>query len=479
MRNLIIQPVILSGGTGTRLWPLSRESYPKQYIALKSSSNFTFLQRTQMRLKGLKNLEEPIIVSNENHRFIVAEQMREIMVKPKSIILEPFGRNTAPAIAIAALKAMETNIDPILLILSSDHEIKNPEAFRTSVKVGVNEASKSNLITLGTIPTYPSTGYGYIKAQKNYCKAKNNAIPILEYIEKPDLNKAKELIKSQNILWNSGVFLFKASSIIEEFEKYSPKLLNTCKETLSKSQIDYDFQRLDRKSFEKCSNISIDYAIMEKTKKGKVIPFDAGWSDVGSWDSLWDTENKNSDGNVIIGNIFDKDTENCYLRSEKNLLVTLGIKNLIIVSTNDAILVASQKEAQNIKKIVEKLKEDDRKEAKFHHKTFRPWGYFISIENGRNWQIKKIVVNPLSSLSLQLHKYRSEHWIILEGSAMVEIEESKTILTQNQSTYIPIGAKHRLSNPKKTPLKLIEVQSGNYLGEDDIVRFDDIYGRSN
>ena len=218
---------------------------------------------------------------------------------------------------------------------------------------------------------------------------------------------------------------------------------------------------------------------MEKTKKGKVIPFDAGWSDVGSWDSLWDTENKNSDGNVIIGNIYDKDTENCYLRSEKNLLVTLGIKNLIIVSTNDAILVASQKEAQNIKKIVEKLKDDDRKEAKLHHKTFRPWGYFISIENGRNWQIKKIVVNPLSSLSLQLHKYRSEHWIILEGSAMVEIEESSTILTQNQSTYIPIGAKHRLSNPKKTSLKLIEVQSGNYLGEDDIVRFDDIYGRSN
>ncbi len=477
-KDIIVQPVILAGGTGTRLWPLSRESYPKQYIALETSSKFTFLQRTQLRLDGLNNLEKPIIISNESQRFIVAEQMREIKVKPKSIILEPFGRNTAPAIAISALKAIEKNSDPILLILSSDHQIKNSKVFKSAVSFGLEEAFKGNLVTLGTIPKYPSTGYGYIKAKGNYIKSKSKSLSISKFIEKPNLSTAKELIKNQNIFWNSGIFIFKASSILEEFEKFSPELLSICRETLTRSEIDYDFQRLNKKSFEKCSNISIDFAIMEKTSKGKVIPFDAEWSDIGSWDSLWESENKNSNGNVIIGDIFEKDTENCYLRSEKNLLVTLGVKDLIVVSTNDAILVSSLEKAQDIKHVVERLKNANRKEAKFHHKTFRPWGYFVSIENGSNWQIKKIVVNPLSSLSLQKHKYRSEHWIILEGYALIEIEESKTILTKNQSTYIPIGAKHRLSNPKEYPLTLIEVQSGNYLGEDDIVRFDDVYGRS-
>ena len=478
-KDIIIQPIILSGGKGTRLWPLSRESYPKQYIALETSNKFTFLQRTQMRLNGLNNLEEPIIVSHESQRFIVAEQMREINIHPKSIILEPFGRNTAPAIAIGALKAIENKTDPVLLILCSDHEIKNSKLFRNAITFGLEDAFNGDLVTLGTIPKFPSTGYGYIKTEDKYINSKSKSIPISQFIEKPNLKIAKELVKNQNIFWNSGIFIFKASSILEEFEKYSPKLLNTCKETLSKSKVDYDFQRLHKKSFEKCSNISIDFAIMEKTDKGKVIPFDAEWSDIGSWDSLWKSENKNSNGNVIIGDIFDKDTENCYLRSEKNLLVTLGIKDLIVVSTNDAILVSSFDNAQNIKDVVENLKKNNRNEAKFHHKTFRPWGYFISIEKCSNWQIKKIVVNPLSSLSLQKHMHRSEHWIILEGSALIEISESKTILSKNQSTYIPIGAKHRLSNPKDYPLTLIEVQSGNYLGEDDIVRFDDIYGRSN
>ena len=478
-KELKIQPVILSGGSGTRLWPLSRESYPKQYISLNSASELSFLQRTLKRLDGISNLENPIIICNENHRFIVAEQMRELMIKPKAIILEPFGRNTAPAIATAAFQAMANNRDYILLILSSDHEIKQPDKFREAIKASYEDAKKGNLIALGTIPFYPSTGFGYIQTNNEVKKYINTSLPILKFIEKPNIEKAKNLIKDSNTLWNSGIFIFRASSIIEELKIHEPKLLKICEESFNKSSDDFDFKRLHLKSFEKCPNVSIDIAVMEKTTRGFVLPFDADWDDIGNWESLWKSEKKDKNGNVIKGDIYYEEVKNSYLRSEKRLVVALGVENLILVETQDAILLSSPQKSEKIKLVVEKLNKKNRLEGKLNSKVFRPWGYFLSIEKGHNWQIKKIVVKPKSSLSLQKHKYRSEHWIILEGMALIENENSKYLLKENESTYIPIGAKHRLSNPGEVALTIIEVQSGSYLGENDIIRYEDNYGRLN
>lgn len=472
-----LQPVILSGGYGTRLWPLSRKSFPKQYIQLNSKNDYSLLQNTQKRLYGLRDVEDPIIICNEEQRFIVAEQMREIKVKPKSVILESQGRNTAPAIAISALKAIEKGNDPILLISSSDHEIKDVNKFQEAVKIGLKTARENKLVTFGIKPTKPETGYGYIEVIKDLNNEKLLSKPINRFIEKPNKEKAKEFISDDSYLWNSGIFIFKASKILYELEKFQPKLFNLCKESLKNSSINFDFQRLEAGSFEKCPNISIDYAIMEKTKNAHVIPLDAGWSDIGNWKSLWELEEKDDKGNSKIGNIKVKKVKNCYLHSKNKLLVTLGVKDLIIVQTNDATLVASQDNYHDIKNIVKELDCEKRPEASQHQKVFRPWGYFNSIKKETNWQVKEILVNPHSSLSLQKHKFRSEHWIILKGIANIEINGKNMILKENQSTYIPLGAKHRLSNREKNPLRIIEVQCGSYLGEDDIYRYDDNYDR--
>ena len=478
LNSISIQPLILSGGSGTRLWPLSRECFPKQYLPLNSSSKYSALQRTYQRLNGLKNIQSPIIICNEEQRFIVAEQMREINIKPKSIILEPFGRNTAPAIVLGALKAQEDKKDPLLLILSSDHEIRNNSEFLKAIESSLDSANKDELVTLGIIPTFPCSGYGYIQVKNAIEDEKNIPLSISKFIEKPSVEKARELIKSNCVLWNSGIFIFKASQILNEVEKYQPELLEICKKTFINSHKDFDFQRVDPKTFKNCPNLSIDVAIMEKTSKGFVVPFKGGWSDIGSWKSLWEIERKNKNGNVIIGDALVENVKNSYIRSEKRLIVGIGLKNLIVVETPDAVLVASSEETQNTKLIVNKLNELGRPEAKEHRKMFRPWGYYVLIEKSSNWQVKKIVVNPGASLSLQKHNFRSEHWIILKGKALIENNNSKIFLKKNQSTYIPIGTKHRLSNKENKPLILIEVQSGSYLGEDDIIRFDDNYGRN-
>ena len=472
-----IQPIILSGGSGTRLWPISRESFPKQYIAVNSSSNLTLLQRTQKRLEGLQHVDSPIIICNENQRFIVAEQMREIKIKPKSIILEPFKRNTAPAVTIAALKAIENGIDPILLILSADHEIKDKKEFQKVIKKGVEYATNGHLVTFGVIPTSPETGYGYIESQEKICKENLKGSKILRFIEKPDSNKAKKLIKDNKFLWNSGIFLFKASSILSEIEQFEPKLFELCKQSLLNYSKDFDFHRLNTNFFKQCKSISIDCAVMEKTLKGRVLPLDAGWNDMGTWHALWESEKRDKEGNVLIGDVISERVKNCYIKSEKRLIACLGINNLIVVETNDAILVSNANQTQDIKNIVSKLNATGKPEGKNHRKVYRPWGFYFLIDEGSKWQIKKILVNPGAALSLQKHHHRSEHWIIVKGKAKVEINGEIKYLSENQSTYIPLGAKHRLSNPEKSPLILIEVQSGSYLGEDDIIRFEDNYGR--
>ncbi len=476
--NIILQPVILSGGSGTRLWPLSRKNFPKQYIQFNLSSKYSSLQKTQNRLFGIKNIQNPLIICNEEQRFIVAEQMREIMVKTKAIILEPEGRNTAPAIAIAALKAIEENKDPILLILSSDHEIEDEEKFIEIIKVGMKTANSDKLVNFGVKPTIPETGYGYIEALENIKNNSLEPVKINRFIEKPNKEKAIRYIKDERFFWNSGIFLFKASTILKELEKFQPRLLEYCKLSIRNSVKDFDFQRLEKQSFKKCPNLSIDYAIMENTDNAYLIPFNVGWSDVGSWKSLWNLEKKDKNGNSVIGDIKVRSVKNCYLNSKNKLLVAIGTENLIIVQTNDATLVANHNCSEEIKDVVSYLNLENRSEGTEHQKVFRPWGYYNSIEKGSNWQIKEILVKPYSSLSLQKHKFRSEHWIILNGEANIEINDKKITLKENQSTFIPAGAKHRLSNDQETPLRLIEVQSGTYLGEDDIYRYDDNYGRN-
>ena len=476
-----IQPVILSGGSGTRLWPLSRENFPKQYIRLNSLSSFSMIQKTQQRLNGFENIESPIIICNEQHRFIVAEQMRELKLKPKSIILESFGKNTAPAIAIAALYTLKENKDSTLLILSSDHEIKENNNFRDIIKSGLEDIDRDKeiLVTFGIKPTRPETGYGYIETGKRLSSSLLKSIPIKKFIEKPNLEKAKKLFKNKNYLWNSGIFLFKAKSLICELEKYEPELLDFCRLSLENSSIDLDFLRLDKNYFNSCPNISIDNAVMEKTQKANVIKLDAQWSDVGNWGALREIEEKDKNGNTIIGDVYISEVSNSYLNSKNKLLVCIGIKNLIVVQTEDATLISNINQSQEIKGIVQELNSQGRSEGKIHRKVFRPWGFYKLVERGINWQVKEICVNPKSSLSLQKHHHRSEHWIVLKGVASIQIEEQELIINKNQSTFIPIGTKHRLSNFENYPLTIIEVQSGTYLGEDDIIRYDDNYGRLN
>ena len=472
-----IIPLMLCGGTGTRLWPLSRQSYPKQFLALIRNNYKSLLQQTQERISHLPEIDNPIIICNEEHRFLVAEQMRNINTNPKAIILENKGKNTAPAIALGAIKALEEDKESLLLVLSADHIIKNRKIFERALKIGFKFAEENNLVTFGIVPDRPETGYGYIESESILDKSSTEGSKIKKFIEKPNKNLAKELVKSSRYTWNSGMFVFKTKTIINEIEKYAPLVLKNCRKAINAYKSDLDFIRIENSSFLKAPNVPIDIAVMEKTDKGIVVPLDAGWSDIGSWESLWESEEKDSFGNVIKGNIFNNESTNCYLKSENRLLVTLGLKDLVVVDTLDATLVANKRNSKEIKSIVSALEEKGYKEGTLHRTIYRPWGSYTSLIETQEWLVKIIEVNPGSKLSLQMHHHRAEHWVVVSGSARVQIEERDFILNENQSTFIPLGSKHRLSNPNQNPLKIIEIQSGDSISEEDIVRFDDEYGR--
>tara|TARA_B100001248_G_scaffold149946_1_gene112458 strand:- start:7310 stop:8743 length:1434 start_codon:yes stop_codon:yes gene_type:complete len=470
-------PIIMCGGSGTRLWPLSRESYPKQFISLSSNKSKSLLQNTQLRIMELDQIDNPILLCNEEHRFIVAEQIREINIKKFSILLEPVGRNTAPAITIAALKALEKGNNPTLLILASDHEIENIKSFIKTIQLGKEYANQDKIVTFGVLPTSPETGYGYIKSLNPLSNDSPKGEKIEQFLEKPNSQKAKELIMNKRFSWNSGIFMVKAKVLLKEMEKFSPEILNKCKLSLKKSINDLDFQRLNKAAFEECPSQSFDIAIMEKTNKGIVIPLNCGWNDIGSWKAVWENSKKDINGNFIQGKVITEKTHGCYLRSEKRLIAGIGLEDLVVVETDDAILISNKYQTQLVKNIVQKLKDNKIIEGQHHSKVNRPWGHYISIVGDSRWQVKLISVKPGEQLSLQMHHYRSEHWVVVKGTAKVEIDQEFSILSENESIYIPLGSKHRLSNPGKIKLILIEVQSGSYVGEDDIVRFEDDYGR--
>jgi len=472
-KSTSIIPVILSGGSGTRLWPLSRNTYPKQFLNLLEDGSL--FQATLGRTADLTS-EPPVVVTNDQHRFLVAEQIRQCGIDNPTIILEPAGRNTAPAIAVAALKIMQDNSPPpLMLVLPADHNINDTAAFMNAVETGSSAASQGKLVTFGIVPDRPETGYGYIRADQ---KSDSEAVPVNQFVEKPDQEKAKSYLASGDYYWNSGMFLFRADAYLDELGKHNPEMLAACEQAIKHSELDLDFFRLDKAAFESSPSDSIDYAVMEKTDKAWVVPLEAGWSDVGSWSSLASLNQQNHHDNITHGDTLIKDSKNCMVYSDHRLVTAVGVDDLVIVETSDAVLVTTKERAQDVKAIVDHLKEDTRTEAVEHRKIYRPWGHYDSIDAGERFQVKRIVVNPGSELSLQKHHHRAEHWIIVSGTAEVTRDEDVLMLTENQSTYIPLGSVHRLANRGKIPLELIEVQSGSYLGEDDIVRLSDNYGRS-
>ncbi|MFP4098384.1 MAG: mannose-1-phosphate guanylyltransferase/mannose-6-phosphate isomerase [Alphaproteobacteria bacterium] len=465
-------PVILSGGSGTRLWPLSRPLYPKQFLPLHSEQ--TLFQETLGRLQSLEACA-PIIMCNEEHRFIVAENIRALGAREHSILLEPVGRNTAPAIAVSALQALKEDEQAILLVLPADHVITDKVAFAKSVKTAETMAQQGLLVTFGIKPVQPHTGYGYIEAGKELAKG---AFELSGFKEKPDTKTAQAFIEKGNYLWNSGMFCFKARTYLEELEKNNPDIVLCARAALQSAQTDLDFIRLNAEHFEKCEDISIDYALMEKTRNGVVVSLDAGWSDIGSWDALWDVCEKNKDNNVLKGDVLTKQTQNCLVHADNKLVCTLGLDDIIVVDTKDALLVAHKEYVQKTKDIVGDLKKAERTEALHHRTVYRPWGHYDSICFGQRDQVKRITVKPGAKLSLQKHFHRSEHWVVVKGTAAVTRGEDVIMLSENESVYLPVGTVHALENPGKIPLELIEVQTGSYLGEDDIVRFEDLYGRT-
>jgi mannose-1-phosphate guanylyltransferase/mannose-6-phosphate isomerase len=465
-----VLPVLLCGGSGTRLWPLSREAYPKQFLSLAGKDSL--LQSTCLRLGGLPGAMSPLLISNEEHRFMVAEQCRQVDIEPQAIILEPVGRNTAAAIAVAALHAMEAQQDPVLLVLPSDHLLQDEAGFREAALLALPAAEDGALLTFGIVPTAPETGFGYIKAVPG-----EGVRGVEQFVEKPDLATAEKYVASGEYFWNSGMFMFRASRFIAELEKFAPEILQHCRAALANSKRDADFLRLDRESFSACPSDSIDYAVMEKTRHAMVLPIDVGWSDVGSWSALWQVAEQDGEGNVHHGDVMAENCRNTFVWSGNRLVSTLGLENMIVVDTDDALLIAHQDHVQDVKKIVARLKSDGRPQAVHHRQVYRPWGSYTSVNSGDRFQVKRIIVKPGAALSLQMHHHRAEHWIVVSGTARVTCDENVMTLTENQSTYIPLGSKHRLENIGKLPLELIEVQSGSYLGEDDIVRFDDVYGR--
>lgn len=466
-----IKPIIMAGGSGTRLWPLSRTQFPKQFLKL-GLDGYTLLQSTILRLKNL-DCDDPILICNEEHRFLAAEQMREIGVNAR-IILEPVGKNTAPAIALAAILLRQKQENKLMLVLAADHAISEQTAFENSIKDAIDLASQNKLVTFGIVPTHVETGYGYIEKGTPI----EHGFNIDKFVEKPDQATAQAYLESQRFLWNSGMFMFEAEQYLEELKKYASDIFQACNLSMQNICLDIDFIRIDQMEFEKCRSESIDYAVMERTAHAVVIPLEAGWSDVGSWSALWDIKPKDHNGNVTDGDVLLHHSQNNYCYSESRLVSLLGVENLVVVETKDAVLVADKNKVQDIKKIVEQLKNDDRSEYYRHREVYRPWGKYDSIDQSSRYQVKRITVKPGQKLSIQMHYHRSEHWIVVSGTAKIHKGTESFLLTENESVYIPLGEIHALENPGKLPLELIEVQSGSYLGEDDIVRFDDLYGRT-
>jgi mannose-1-phosphate guanylyltransferase len=467
-----MKPVVLAGGTGSRLWPKSRAALPKQFLAL--TSEHTMLQETLLRLPK-QDVEDALLICNEDHRFLAAEQLRTASISFDQIILEPVGRNTAPAIALAALNEMKKGNDPILLILSADHLIENQAAFHDAIKKATVLAQADKLVTFGIVPTEAHIGYGYIEAGD---ALNNEGFKVNKFVEKPDMETAQTYLDGKKHFWNSGMFMFKASVYLEELRAFNPAIVNACEKSLENSQSDLDFLRVDEISFSACPDDSIDYAVMEKTEKACMVTLDAGWNDVGSWTSLWETaKNKDANNNVVLGDVILTGVNNSYVNSEQRLIAVIGLDDVIVVETKDAILVAAKDKVQNIKDVVNQLKKEKRPEFEFHREVLRPWGCYDSIDTGERYQVKRITVKPGEKLSVQMHHHRAEHWIVVSGTASVTIGEKTSLVAENESVYIPVGEVHALENPGKIPLELIEVQSGSYLGEDDIVRFSDRYGR--
>lgn len=468
-----ITPIIMAGGSGTRLWPLSRRLHPKQFLALTGQDSM--LQQTLTRLEGLP-CDAPIVICNEEHRFLVAEQLRDIGVQGADILLEPEGRNTAPAIALGALQAERRSPEQpsLLLVLAADHVIENVEALQDAVKQAATLASDGSLVTFGIVPTHAETGYGYIQRG---AKLETSGYCVEQFVEKPDSETAEQYLAAGNYLWNSGMFLMRSDAYLEALERQAPAIRTACEQAMSGAQEDLDFVRIDKPAFLSSPSDSIDYAVMEKESKVAVIPLDAGWSDVGSWSALWEVNEKDSANNVTNGDVLVESTQNCLVHSSHRLVATVGVNDLIIVETKDAVLVTSKQEDQRVKQIVENLKQNERSELSAHREVYRPWGKYDSVDMSTRYQVKRITVNPGQKLSIQMHHHRSEHWIVVSGTARVGIDDEEVLLSENQSVYIPLGAKHFLENPGKIPLEVIEVQSGAYLGEDDIVRFEDVYGR--
>jgi mannose-1-phosphate guanylyltransferase/mannose-6-phosphate isomerase len=453
--------------------------YPKQLLPLVSKG--TMLQETLARLSGVEALSGPVVVCNESHRFLVAEQLLESGAAPRAILLEPIGRNTAPAIAIAAMACVAEDPsrnnaeDPILLILPADHVIQNKAAFQHAIAIGKKAADEGKLVTFGVVPTKPETGYGYIRRQS----AAGPAFPIAQFVEKPDLATAQRYLDSGEYYWNSGMFMFRASAVLNELRTHAPQIYEACAHAYTAAKRDLDFTRLPAKEFGACPSNSFDYAVMEKTHHGVVVPLDAGWSDVGSWSALHEAIPADHDGNVRLGDVLTSDTHGCYLQSTSRLVATVGLQDHVVVETKDAVLIAPKNRVQDVKDLVTKLKEQGRHETSLHREVFRPWGSYDSVDSGPRFQVKRLMVKPGASMSLQLHHHRAEHWIVVSGTARITRGDDTFLLEENQSTYIPVGTQHRIENPGKIPLHIIEVQSGSYLGEDDIVRFEDRYGRDN
>ncbi|MCW8883836.1 MAG: mannose-1-phosphate guanylyltransferase/mannose-6-phosphate isomerase [Motiliproteus sp.] len=469
----MIIPVILSGGSGTRLWPSSRTLYPKQFLPLCSEQ--TMLQETAVRLQNL-DVGKALVVCNEEHRFLVAEQMRQLNM-PADILLEPVGRNTAPAIALAAFKAVaEDRGEDVLLVLAADHVIEDRGSFESSVRELLPHAMNGRLATFGIVPTEPATGYGYIRAG-DAITSSASVFRVAGFVEKPDQQTAQSYLDSGEYLWNSGMFMFRADRYLQELQSHRPDIYECCQQAMQVTQPDIDFIRIDQQAFAACPEDSIDYAVMEKTKDAVMVTLDAGWSDVGSWSALWDIKDKDSEGNVHSGDVMSYDSRRCYVETTDRLVATLGVEDLVVVDTKDALLISHRNNVQDVKKIVAEIKKQGRQEHLQHREVYRPWGKYDSVDCGERYQVKHITVKPGAQLSLQKHHHRAEHWIVVAGTARVTRGEEQFMVSENQSTYIPIGEVHRLENPGKIDLELIEVQSGSYLGEDDIVRLEDTYGR--
>jgi len=462
-----ICPIILSGGSGSRLWPLSREYFPKQLLALVS--DLTLLQETARRTESFDDALAPIVVCNEEHRFLVAEQLREIGKPAQALILEPEGRNTAPALTLAAMWLKQKQLNPVMLVMPADHVIANQEGLSTAISEAYELAKAGRLVTFGVVPNSPHTGYGYIR------QGENNTVA--EFVEKPDLATAEQYVASGNYLWNSGLFMMQAEAWLQELEKHNPEMVKAVGNAIINGKSDMDFFRTDENAFLSSPSDSIDYAVMEKTDRASVVPLEAEWSDIGAWSSLWEALQKNEQGNVVAGDVFSHDTSQSFLVSQHRMIATVGVDNLIVVETPDAVLVCSKDRAQDVKHIVDQLKQNKRSEYQMHRKVHRPWGTYETMDLGDRFQVKRLTVKPGASLSLQSHQKRAEHWVVVKGQAKVTRDDEVIVLGENESTYIAIGQRHRLENVSNDPLEVIEVQSGSYLGEDDIERFDDIYDR--